>query len=223
VVPAFPVQPVSFAESTVEVQLLLEAEPGRNVLLVGANLPTDSPLPATVRLPLPQGATVFWAGEITGLGPERDLRRDHTIVEVSGGQAVEFRVETTRSVQYDATYGAVDLVDGERRTELVWPQSVEISDLSFALRLPAGTELIEPRVLRPPQTNAAGERLYTLEPVRLSVGQSTTIGVGYRTAAEPASQQGRVTLMSWLMFAVGIAVFLLALVILVQRRASQSG
>ncbi|MCL5886825.1 MAG: hypothetical protein M1617_00755 [Actinobacteria bacterium] len=215
-------EPVSLAQSRVDVQLMPEAEPGSNVLVVGARLPEGTPLPATVNLPVPDGANVFWAGEITGGPPELDIRREFSIVEGSAGRIIQFTVETTLSVQYDARYGAIRFSGQERETELAWRQSVEIAELSMALRLRPGTQLLAPEVRRPPQTNQAGERLYTLEPLTMDVGQGTTVTVAYRTGTAPPVQGEGIPIAVWLAAAIGVALLLLALVVGRQRKATPS-
>lgn len=209
-----------FAESKVDVQLTPEAEPGVNVLIVGARLPEGTALPAKVNLPLPDGASVFWAGEITGGPPEQDIRRDFSIIDGPFGRVIEFTAETTLSVQYDALYGQIRFSGQERETELGWRQSVPIGELSMALRLPPGTQLLIPEVRRPPQTNQAGERLYTLDPLSIDVGQGTTLTVTYQTATGPAARSEEIPMALWLVAAIGVALLLLVVVVQRQRKAT---
>lgn len=213
-------EPVSIAQTRVDVQLMPEAEPGSNVLVVGARLPEGTALPAVVNLPVPDGASVFWAGEITGGPPELDIRREFSIIEGPAGRIIQFTVETTLSVQYDALYGQIRFSGQDRETDLAWRQSVEIGELSMALRLPPGTQLLTPEPRRPPQTNQVGERLYTLDPLSIDVGQGTTLTVTYRTtnASPPRSEDIPITV--WLVAAIGVAILLLAVVVHRQRKAT---
>lgn len=211
-----------FAGSKVDVQLMPEAEPGVNVLIVGARLPEGTALPAKVNLPLPEGASVFWAGEITGGAPEQDIRREFSILDGPFGRIIEFTAETTLSVQYDARYGAVRFSGQERTTELGWRQSVQIGELSMALRLPPGTQLLAPQVTRPPQTNQAGERLYTLDPLSIPEAQGTTLTVTYRTGVDPSTASAGIPIGVWLAAAIGVALLLLVLVVQRQRKATSS-
>lgn len=173
--------PVPLDDLPLVVQVWPEGEPGTNVLVVGVELPEGTPLPATVRLPLPVDAQVFWAGEVMGQDPASDIARPHTVVDVEGGRAVEFTVETTLSVQYDATYGTI-LTDGENLTSrLSWAQTVPSADVSFAFRMPAGINVVAmtPEAPGEPQTNAIGEKLYTLPTVTLATGETYEVEVVY--------------------------------------------
>jgi len=215
-------QPVSLADLTLEVQLMPEIQPGTNGLVVGVRLPADTVLPVTVRLPLPEGANVFWAGEITGGPMEQDIQREFTIVEGVGGQAVEFTAETTTTVQYDAMYGRVGIAGNEARTALVWRQTVDTGPISIGIRLPPGTELVEPDPPAPPVMNAAGERLYSLMPIGLDPGTETSVAVTYRAVAGAAAGEGQSPLRYLIFMGLVIAVVGLVLAILGQRKRQMS-
>jgi hypothetical protein len=184
--------PVPLDGVTLQVQLMPEAEPGTSVLIVGVDLPEGTPLPATVRLPLPEGAEVFWAGELTGLGPDDDILREFTVVDVAGGQAVEFTVEETLTVQYDALYGTMGIVDGDISTTLRWLQTVPTGEVSIGVRIPPRSEQVrlDPAAPGPPVNNAAGESLYTLRSVNLEPDSEFTVSVTYRRAGSGTGQQG---------------------------------
>lgn len=213
-------KPVSLDDVTLDVQLLPEAEPGTSVLIVGVQLSEDTSLPATVRLPLPAGARVFWAGEVTGGSPEDDLLREFTIVEGVGGQAVEFTAEETRSVQYDATYGVMNISGDDITTLLEWIQSVPTGEVLFGVRIPPhNTDVrIKPDAPGSPQVNAAGESLYTLKPVRLKPGSEFKVSVAYRRAGITASPDPGMTLLPILAGALVVAIVALVFAIRSQRK-----
>ncbi|MCL4553917.1 MAG: hypothetical protein M1565_02125, partial [Actinobacteria bacterium] len=68
----------------------------------------------------------------------------------------------------------------------------------------------------------AGERLYTLEPLTMDVGQGTTVTVAYRTGTAPPVQGEGIPIAVWLAAAIGVALLLLALVVGRQRKATPS-
>jgi len=215
-------QPISLADLTLEVQLMPEVQPGTNGLVVGVRLPAGTALPVTVRLPLPEGANVFWAGEITGGPMEQDIQREFTIVEGVGGQAVEFTAETTTTVQYDAMYGSVGIAGNEARTTLAWRQTVDTGAISIGIRLPPGTELVEPDPPAPPVMNAAGESLYSLRPFGLEPGAETSIAVTYRAAAGAGAGTAQSPVRYLIFMGLGIAIVGLVLAVLGQRKRQMS-
>lgn len=176
--------PVKLDDTTIFVQFWPEGETQTNVVIVGAELDPKVPLPATVQLPLPSGATPFWAGEIVGDSASSDVQREFKIVDGAKGKVVEFTVETTRAVQFDATVGAVEIDGDDIVTTLEWQQAVASKNVSFAVRVPAGVEdvRIDPKAPGEPQKNAVGEQLYTLADQILSPGDTTAIKVLYRRA-----------------------------------------
>ncbi len=219
-------KPVPLDDVTLEVQLMPEAEPGTNVLIVGVKLPEGTPLPATVRLPLPAGARVFWAGEVTGGSPQDDLLREFTIVEGVGGQAIEFTAEETLTVQYDATYGIMNISGNDITTSLQWLQTVATGEISFGVRIPPRNVdvRLRPDASGPPQTNSAGESLYTLTSVRLEPGSEYAVSVAYRRAGITASPGSGSLLMPVLLGALAVAVVALFVVARSQRvRADATG
>lgn len=175
--------PVTLDATTIQIQLGMEAASGSNYLIVGGALPTDTPLPATVRLPLPEGAEVVWAGEIVGSTPAGDIERQYTIVDGQGGRAIEFTLDTYRSFQYDAAYGPV-IPAGQTEISLLlsWRQTVPSRDLSIAVRIPANASdlVIEPAPVGEPLKDAAtGDSLYVLPGLTLGLGDKTSVSISY--------------------------------------------
>lgn len=219
-VPAYALAaPVSWADATMFVQFWPEAEQGSNVVIVGAQIPASVPLPAVVRLPVPDGASVFWAGEIMGDDPNGDIVRQFKLVDGKNGKAIEFTAETTRSVQFDATYSAAQIQGSKIVSTLDWIQSVPAGTVSFAVRVPAGNDkvAIDPGAPASPQTNAIGEQLYTLNDAKIKEGDTYKIKVTYQRAGIDTGSSGLSTLQILLILLV-VAVVVLVVVVTMQRR-----
>ncbi|PKQ29767.1 MAG: hypothetical protein CVT60_03625 [Actinobacteria bacterium HGW-Actinobacteria-10] len=215
--------PVSLEDTSIWVQLWPEGEPGTNVVIIGARLPEGTPLPATVQLPIPEGATVYWAGEIVGRDATADIERDYTIVDTGNGKAAELTIETTLSVQVDVTYGTIEIDGNDLISRFQWTQSVPSSGTTFAVLVPRGTGDvdIEPAPPGEPRENEVGERLYTLSPAVLQPGSTYPITVTYRRAGVQDDTSGSTATVLWIIGAL-LAVAVVALVVAVgrQRRAS---
>lgn len=214
--------PVSLEGSTIDVQLWPEGEPGVSVVIASVTLPESAPLPATVRIPVPEGALVTWAGEISGGGVEQDVQRQHTIVQAEGGQAVEFTVENTRTVQYDATYRAMDVSGDTYSVTLDWVQSVPAKEVAFGVLIPAGVDdvKISPDPPGSPARNGIGESLYSLTPIQLGAGEKTSLDVSYnKLIGGSPSSPSEFPLIPVLIAVLGIAIA--ALVIALTRSRSR--
>lgn len=229
-----PAVPVGAAETPsaipMSVQLWPEAEPSQLLLIVSADLPADAKLPATVTLPLPEGATVLWAGEVTGGNPESDIKRMPEVVEGKGGKALRIELESARSAQYEASVGTLTVSGQKTSGRLRWVQSVEASTTSFAVRTPANVSSIN---IRPtpsdlPQRNSQGESLFTLPDRALSLGEAVTIDVSYSRGGQVApaadvnagSGASGVNKFTLILVVGGLAMLFGATAYVIQRQAS---
>lgn len=213
--------PVSLENAELWVQLWPEGEPGTNVVIVGVHLPEGTALPATVRVPIPEGSTVYWAGEIVSADAGTDIQRDFTIVDTDSGKAAELTLETTLSVQVDATFGTIEIDGNDLISKLQWTQSVASSGTMFAVLLPRGTGdvTIEPAPPGEPQENEAGERLYTLLPAVLQPGSTYPITVTYRRAGVESDESAPAPTILWVLGGLLLlAVVVLVAVIALQKR-----
>ncbi len=59
---------------TIDVQWWMEAEPGQAIAIVSTTIDPSVSLPVRVRLPIPPGMSVDWAGEVSGADATQDIR-----------------------------------------------------------------------------------------------------------------------------------------------------
>lgn len=216
--------PVDTSTSRFEVQFWPEGDPASSVLIVSVTLPEDTELPATVRLPLPAGATVTWAGEIIGGAIENDILRPHQFVEGVGGQSVELTLEQTLTAQYDASYLPVDVDGGDYAIALDWVQSEPSDTTDFSVRLPGTVADIEiaPTPVGSPQVNPGGERLYSLSPIPLELGDTQVLSIDYARPELGGGTPDGNTILPWLLGALAVAVVVLLLAIVLNNRKSSA-
>lgn len=153
-------------------------------VIVKVIVPSTTVLPARVRIPIPMGARVGWAGELaTQTGPDTEL--PYVTVNVDGKSFVEFTLNKSKTGQVDFS-GLVLSNDGTTlSTHLDWTQSVQAQSTSFAVRLPANIHAvtISPKPSGSPERNDEGESLYSLGTKMLAVGDKQTITVSYKPGA----------------------------------------
>lgn len=169
--------------SEYQVQFAPADTSGRGVFIVMVILSPETKLPAKVRVPLPAGATLLWSGEILGGDMADDPSREASITAGADGLVAEFTLEQVRVAQVEAQWKAPTISGNKVRSDLEWVNTTEAGTYTFAVRLPAGaTDVkITPAVEGSPNTNAAGETLRTLTPVRLEEGAKFPIAVSYKT------------------------------------------
>ncbi len=187
-------------------------------LIVNVILSPDTPLPATVRVPLPAGATILWSGEILGGDPADDPSRDATLTVVGGAQYAEFTLEQVRVAQVEAELNPATVSGTKVEGKLDWINVTEAGTYTFSVRIEPSVHDLEitPAAEGSPQTNADGETLYTLAPVRLEKDGKFSIDVTYRRGSAS-------TVSPLLLVALGLlAVTLVALVIVLLKQRQGS-
>lgn len=206
---------------------LWPAENVGSVLIVSATLPSSTPLPATVDLPFPNGASSMWVGEIMGgAGPEADVEQSATIVPVTGGRVLRVVFKTSREIQYEASW-LPPTVNGTRASStLEWVQTAGASEVDFGVKLPstASDVKIDPAPQGAPEVNEAGEQLWTLPPATLALGQTRTVKVDYTLSAGGAAapSSGSDALLYVLVGLLVVAVIGLAVAVRVQMSRARS-
>jgi hypothetical protein len=228
VVPSTASAAAPLAVGQTEYQLWIEGRPGGAIAIVSVTLPAETPLPATVRIPVPSGMTVDWAGEIAGDDPANDIERPYTIKQGDGGSYAEFEVSSTREAQIDAAGTTLQGTGPDFSAQFELVQSVSTSGTGVSVRMPAGVSnvRISPVPDAAPQANETGEALYALKTPSLSEGERLAVSVSYSKGAAPAAGGSGGSgqpdgLISFLVVLLGAAVVLLVVVAGRSRRAQQ--
>ncbi len=197
----------------VEVQVWPGEVPGGAVVIISTRLDESVRLPATVRLPLPEGLNVDWAGEIAPSNPASDVAREFTTGRANGGRYVQFEVSKYREAQADLSALPITVQGDASRVTMRYVQSTPSTETGFSVRVPAGYELKDsvPRAVGKPAVNVTGESLHALETQTLKLGEGLDVSVEYRAKAPvtPASRADR------LLVALAIAVVVVAAVLAV--------
>lgn len=198
---------------------------GQLIVITAVTVPEGVRLPVTVRVPVPEGAVVQWAGEILGGDLNADPARPYKIIKSPvGGQYAEFTLEQTRTAQVDADMPVVKVNGDVTSASFEWIQSASSPFTSFSVRVPgsASNVQISPQPSGQPETNAAGERLYSGDALKLEPGKKQAVAFSYSTGAvSPAASAGGVgTLVFALSAALVVAIAVLIAVVIRQRRST---
>jgi hypothetical protein len=206
----------------IDVQVWAGAQAGQAIVIVGTTLPDDTALPTTVRLPIVNGTTVDWAGEIGGASGQ-DMQREFTIEQGSGGQYAEFELEGSRQAQIELSGIPLTVTGNKYSANVDWVQTVPANVTLFSVRLPAGISnvTLNPPPAREPDTNQAGESLYTLPSKELPEGGAQLVSLAYTigeaTPTTPVATDYNVVVGVLLLLLVALIV-VLVLVMARQRR-----
>lgn len=175
------ITPAPTVTGALQVQLLLDGEPGKVLAIMNVALPKNTRLPAMVRVPLPKGAEVVWAGEVLGGDPSADPVRPYRIVSGEGGDVLEMTLEKSGAVQIEASVGLIDREGDLATAELPWVQSATAQSTQFSVRFPPASSKHQttPRYTGSPERNDAGETLYVLPRVKLALGDEYAVKATY--------------------------------------------
>lgn len=176
--PAAPAAGPTATPRLTDVQLWPQDVASGMTIVVLAVLPTQTPLPATIAIPLPQGATVTWAGEIFEQQAQ-DIQRQPVLA--ADGRSVTIATQRSRVVQYEAQYKPYADKGGRRYATLEWVQSKASSVTRFAFRLPTSSDDVksEPPYVGAPDAGGKGDKVYTIGDKKLAVGEKFTLKVDY--------------------------------------------
>jgi hypothetical protein len=164
----------------------MASTPGEAIVLVSTTIPDTTKLPATVRIPVPSGMTVQWAGELSGTdAAAADIERPHVLKQGVGGQYAEFTIERLRQAQIDVA-GIRIPQGGAVTAQFAFVQSVPSERSVFSVRVPRGAYDvgIDPLPVGEPAGNDAGEAIYTLPSRQLKPGETARVSVSYRVRSQ---------------------------------------
>lgn len=149
--------------------------------------PDNTPLPIEVKLAIPKGAQVKWAGELMS-----DASQDIEVTPEVNGFAdydeVVFTLTKSRVGQVEAKWAGLK-TEGEARTlNFDWTQRYEAKETQIKLKVPTGsTDVKVTPTLSDVSTSPDGMKIYSGPPISLPVGQKLSYTMTYkRTTNVPA-------------------------------------
>lgn len=197
-------------------------------LVISADLAPGTKLPATVRIPLPAGATPGWVGEVSGGDVANDILSEFTIEKGTGGQVVVFTLTKYRAAQIEADYKPLVSVGDKLVSTLDWVQSAPTPLTSFAVKFGASAVdmATDPAASGAPQANDAGEKLYTVASTHLETGKTFTLAATFKygtaaaTSTTTSAPGGYQTLLIVLVVLLGAAIVAFVLLAAKSRGAA---
>jgi hypothetical protein len=194
------------------------------VVIVGITLDVSVKLPARVRIPVPPGSSVAWAGEVLGNNPAADKQREYTLGRGDGGaQYAEFTLAESHQGQIDVLANTLTTNGSLISATTTFVQSVSSTSTAFAVRMPAGVDNVKitPTPISPPEFNSAGESLYTLGERVLAPGAKLPITLSYSKVTTQTAPSGSTSPMTMLFVVVAGALLVVIVAILVIARRGQ--
>lgn len=162
--------------------------------LESADYPQNTPLPIQVKMAIPQGARVVWAGEIVGGPASNDIESKYQVNKKKDYDEIVFTLTKARSAQVEAGWQAAKQVGGESVVTLPWVQRYPAGTVDFGFKAPTQDSVVK---MTPKWTitNAGKDnlRFYLTPPMTLAVGKKVDLRISYTGQPGQKSQQGQPT------------------------------
>lgn len=186
-----PVAAVANPLANLDVTLLVQSHgDGEPLLLVAGQLPETVALPAEIVLPVPEGATIVWSGEIVGSNAADDVQSQASIETRDGVTVAVMTLTRSRVAQIEVGFdGAIGKgADGGLTAGFEMRAPVSVQSVRNAVALPPGAT---PASLPEGALVAEGQQgltYYYLEPGALETGEPIVFSMGFsQGVAPPAS------------------------------------
>ncbi|MDH4140391.1 MAG: hypothetical protein OEV43_07455 [Coriobacteriia bacterium] len=160
----------AFAQETTEwesvsVQLDPGGQGGVPVMIITGTLPETRALPAEVRLAVPEGMEMVWAGEILGGPLENDPTIQPQVTHTEKGYDVAtFTLSQSRTGQIELDVPqAVFATEVGVRSLLAWTPADDVGSLSLGMLVPAGSQLTTFTAGAQPEAGPSGSTVLYLE------------------------------------------------------------
>lgn len=163
------------------VSLWPEYDDNQVLFMEGVELPASTPLPAEVKVAIPKGASVIWAGEIMGGDASQDIQATHKVNPKDSYDEVVFTLTKSRKAQVEAKWVALTVNGQERTLTLDWIQRYPAEQTTFVFRVPTQASDIK---MSPPEGRATSQgqpqEFRETEPMRLEIGQKQAFTITYK-------------------------------------------
>lgn len=180
------------------IQVWPEYNDNQVLLMESVKYPADTPLPIEVKMAIPKGAKVTWAGELLGGDASQDIQATPKITPKDDYDEVAFTLTKARAAQVEAGWSGLTIKDQDRSLTLKWVQRYESKTTEFGLKAPSqSTEVNMSPAPAKQGKSQDGLQGYFTAPQSLAVGQAQDFVVSYKRSVtgpsvsqQPAQQTG---------------------------------
>lgn len=208
------------AAPVLEYQLQYAPAANYSLLIVSAVADPQLPLPATVSVPVPTGATLLWSGEVLGGASGDDPSREVTVETVGGMDVYTMTLEQAYTAQLELQLPGAAVSGSRYSSAFTWTNPGEETPVSAAVVIPAGATDVEisPGIAGEPNANDAAETLYPLGGLRLAQGDSVQVEAAWSTGGAGTEDEAkRVVTLPVLLGLLVLAVVVLVIVVVRER------
>lgn len=161
------------------------------LFLESVDYPKGTPLPIPVKVDIPKGAQVAWAGEVFGGEVTKDIAANYKLTPRKDYDEVSFTLNKARSAQVEANWHAVKTKGAESVIAFPWVQRYPAEFVNFGFKSPTLDSVVK---MTPPWKDSNIDRdklrFYVTGPLRLPAGKKLDVKISY-TGKGGAGQAGQ--------------------------------
>ncbi|MHB0975830.1 MAG: hypothetical protein ACYC1U_01410 [Candidatus Aquicultorales bacterium] len=170
------------------VQIWPEYDDNQILFMETLEFAQDAPLPIDVKMALPKGATVYWAGEVFGRSVSEDIQATPVTTDKGAYTEIAFTLTKARKAQVEARWDAVKIEGDQRTIDLDWTQQYEVKTTQFGFKAPSTSS----QFTFSPNFTSIGQgpdklEFYNSSGFNLVVGQQQPIKITYKRSATGGS------------------------------------
>lgn len=162
------------------------------LFLESAEYAKDAPLPIPVKLAVPKGARVSWAGEVLGGDVSKDITARYGVTPKKDYDEVAFTLAKTRSAQVEAEWSGVTVKGDLSEISLAWVQRYPAGQVDFGFKAPVQDSVVK---MTPSWTRSSKDSdnlsFYVTEPVSLPVGGKLDVTISYTGRPSAPGQESQ--------------------------------
>ncbi len=150
--------------------------------------PDSTPLPIEVKLAIPKGAQVTWAGELMA-DASQDIETTPKVNRFDDYDEVAFTLTKSRMGQVEAKWAGLKVEGENRALNFEWIQRYEAKETQIKFKVPTGsTDVKVTPQLSDISKSPDGMEVYSAPPVSLPVGQKLGYEVTYKRSTNVPAQ-----------------------------------
>lgn len=208
-----------------QIQFAPTVEQNGAVAIITAVLDPSEAFPAEIRVPVPAGSELLWAGEILGGDPQADPVRETTVERIGEMDVYTLTLEQAYTAQLEIRLPAPTISGSTVSASMNWinPGPEVLVTGAIVVEPRAGNVTTTPDVVGETRTNEIGETLYPLQGVRVPENGAYTMSVEWERNAAGGGTAGPGADSPMLPILIGALVLaIVALVLVLVRERSRA-
>ncbi len=197
---------------------------GTTFCLVGGELPTSAPLPASVEIAVPAVSTAQWVGEVDLDQPSADAVLPYEVTRRGSMDIYSMTLQGSRLAQVEALVpGLINAVDQEYVVAINWVAPAAVPRVRIAAAMPPNARVLNPVGDARTASDTQGTKHYYREVSDVKAGDTVSLAFSYTIATAEtdgaAGDEGGIPTALWVILGAGLVVIAGLVIAIVTQRS----